>query len=116
MKEMRKLLILAAAVSLMTTAAMAQTRVETTVGAGHPTVQIAPEYRTKIKSYVTEHRVRPVTTQEKIVVGGRVPSDLELEAVPSDWGPSLTKYRYIYSGERVMLVDPETRTVVQEVD
>jgi Protein of unknown function (DUF1236) len=32
------------------------------------------------------------------------------------WGPSLTKYRYVYSGNRVMLVDPETRTVVQEVD
>ncbi len=31
-------------------------------------------------------------------------------------GPSLTKYRYVYSGSRVMLVDPETRMVVQEVD
>jgi len=37
-------------------------------------------------------------------------------AVPSDWGPSLTKYRYVYSGNRVMLVDPATRTVVHEVD
>ncbi len=36
--------------------------------------------------------------------------------LPSDWGPSLTKYRYVYSGDRVMLVDPATRTVVQEVD
>ena len=42
----------------------------------------------------------------KIVVGGRVPADVELEAVPADWGPSLTKYRYVYSGDRVMLVDP----------
>ena len=25
-----------------------------------------------------------------IVVGGRVPADVELEAVPADWGPSLT--------------------------
>jgi hypothetical protein len=57
-----------------------------------------------------------VATQEKIVVGGPVPRDVELEAVPSDWGPSLTKYRYIYSGDRVMLVDPSTRTVVQEID
>jgi hypothetical protein len=44
--------------------------------------------------------------KEKIIVGATVPSDVELEAVPSDWGPSLTKYRYVYSGERVMLVDP----------
>jgi len=45
-----------------------------------------------------------------------VPRDVELEAVPAEWGPSIAKYRYVYSGERVMLVDPETRTVVQEVE
>ena len=45
-----------------------------------------------------------------------MPSDVELVAVPPDWGPSLTRYRYVYSGDRVMLVDPGTRTVVQEVD
>jgi Protein of unknown function (DUF1236) len=79
-------------------------------------VQIEPQYRTKIKSCVTEHKIRPVTTKEKIVVGGRVPADVELEAVPADWGPSLTKYRYVYSGDRVMLVDPGSRTIVQEID
>jgi hypothetical protein len=41
------------------------------------------------------------------VVGGRVPADVELESVPTDWGPSLAKYRYVYSGDRVTLVDPE---------
>ena len=30
-----------------------------------------------------------------------MPSDVELEAVPSDW-VSLTKHRYVYSGDRVM--------------
>ncbi|WP_338695758.1 MULTISPECIES: DUF1236 domain-containing protein [unclassified Bradyrhizobium] len=55
-------------------------------------------------------------TRVKIVVGQPVPREVELEAVPADWGPSLTKYRYVYSGERVRLVDPSTRTVVQEID
>ena len=50
------------------------------------------------------------------MVGGRVPADVELESVPSDWGPSLTSCRYVYSGDRVILVDPGGRTVVQEVD
>lgn len=114
---MRKLFLLSAAAVLISTGAFAQSTVVTTTGTGHAAVvQIEPEYRTKIKSYVTEHRVRPVTTKEKIVVGGTVPSDVELEAVPADWGPSLTKYRYVYSGERVMLVDPGSRTVVQEID
>ena len=114
---MRKMLLLSAAVALMSSGALAQsTVVTTTTGAGRAAVQIEPEYRTRIKTYVTEHKVRPITTKEKIVVGGTIPSDVELEAVPSDWGPSLTKYRYVYSGDRVMLVDPGSRTVVQEID
>jgi Protein of unknown function (DUF1236) len=113
---MKKLLILAAAASLCATAAIAQTTTVTTTGAAPSAVQIEPEYRTKIKSYITEQKVRPIASKEKIIVGAKVPSDVELVAVPSDWGPSLTKYRYVYSGDRVMLVDPGTRTVVQEVD
>ncbi|MCK1490380.1 DUF1236 domain-containing protein [Bradyrhizobium sp. 180] len=114
---MKKFMLISAAALLVSTSAMAQTTVTTTTGAGHgATVQIEPEYRTKIRSYVTEHKIRPVETREKIVVGSPVPRDVKLASVPSDWGPSLTKYRYVYSGNRVMLVDPETRMVVQEVD
>jgi len=113
---MKKLLILAAAASLVATMANAQTTVETTTGAAGATIRIEPEYRTRIKSYVTEPKIRPVETQERIIVGAKVPTDVELEAVPSDWGPSVTKYRYVYSGNRVMLVDPATRMVVHEVD
>ena len=113
---MKKLLILAAAASLVATMANAQTTVETTTGAAGATIRIEPEYRTRIKSYVTEHNIRPVETQERIIVGTKVPTDVELEAVPSDWGPTVTRYRYVYSNNRVMLVDPATRTVVHEVE
>jgi hypothetical protein len=106
--------MLAAAASLVATMANAQTTV-TTTGAAPAAVQIEPQYRTKIKTYITENKLRPVQTKEKIVVGAKVPSDVELVAVPSDWGPVI-KYRYVYSGDRVMLVDPGTRTVVQEVN
>jgi len=101
----------------MTASAVAQTSVTTTTGIARESVQIEPEYRTRIKSYVTEKKLRPVTTKERIVVGSPVPADVELEAVPSDWGPSLTKkYRYVYSNNRVMLVDPGSRRVIQELD
>ena len=114
---MNKLLMTAAIATMISTGAMAQSTVVTTTGAGHAAaVQIEPEYRTKIRTYVTEHKVHPVESREKIVVGQPVAREVELEAVPADWGPSLTKYRYVYSGERVMLVDPATRTVVQEID
>jgi hypothetical protein len=111
---MKKLLMIAAAASLLVTAATAQTTV--TTGVGGAGIQIEPEYRTKIRTYVTEKKIRPVTTQERIIVGAKVPTSVELEAVPADWGPSVTKYRYIYSNDRVMLVDPGTRTVVHEID
>ncbi|MCS3892148.1 hypothetical protein M2171_001281 [Bradyrhizobium japonicum USDA 38] len=114
---MKKLMLTCAAAALISTGALAQSTVVTTTGAGHAAaVQIEPEYRTKIRTYVTEHKVRPVQTREKIVVGQPVPREVELESVPADWDPSLTQYRYVYSGERVMLVDPSTRTVVQEID
>ena len=89
---MKRLLIIAAAASLLATAATAQQTTVTT-GVGGAAIQIEPEYRTKIKTYVTEKKVRPITTQERIVVGAKVPASVELEAVPADWGPSVTKYR-----------------------
>ena len=113
---MKKLMLLTAAAVLITTGAFAQSTVTTTTGAGRADVMIEPEARTKIKTYVTQNKIRPIATKERIVVGATVPSDVELVTVPSDWGPSLTKYRYVYSNDRVMLVDPGTRAVVQEID
>lgn len=71
---MKKLILTCAAAALISTGAMAQsTVVTTTTGAGHAAVQIEPEYRTKIRSYVTKHKIRPIESREKIVVGSPVP-------------------------------------------
>jgi|SRR4051812_12622693 hypothetical protein len=113
----KKIALICAAATLLSTGAFAQSTV-VEGGHGHAStrVQIEPESRTRIHGYVTEHKIRPVRTHERIVVGSPVPPDVELEAVPEDWGPSLTRYRYIYSGNHVMLVDPETRDVIEEVE
>lgn len=71
---------------------MPDNRDDPTTGTAGAAVQIEPQYRTKIKSYPTEHKIRPVTTKERIVVGARVPADVELEAVPADSGPSVPRY------------------------
>lgn len=113
---MKKLAFAAAAAVLLSSGAMAQTTVITTGTAPHARVQIEPETRTRIKTYVTEHKVRPIATRERIAVGATVPSDVELVAVPGDWGPSLSRYRYVYSNDRVLLVDPANRSVVEEID
>src|SRR5258708_3223926 len=81
---MKKLLILAAAGSLCAPMANAKTATVTT-GAGNAAVQIEPQYRTKIKTYITENKIRPVESREKIVVGAKVPSDVDLVTVPSEW-------------------------------
>jgi hypothetical protein len=115
---LRKIALICAAATLLSTGAFAQSTVIETEGHPHvrTRVQIEPESRTRIRSYITEHKIRPVKTHERIVVGSPVPRDVELEAVPADWGPSLTRYRYVYSGDHVMLVDPETREVIEEIE
>ena len=80
------------------------------------TVELAPDQRTRIKEYVVKEKVKPVTVKERISVGATLPADVELQAVPSDWGPSVSKYRYVYSNNNVYFVDPTSRKVVQIID
>jgi hypothetical protein len=110
---MRRVLIAASAVAMLAgTQAFAQT-----VGVGPAeTVIIEPEQRTVIREYVVKERAAPVTVKERISVGGRLPADVELRIVPPTWGPKFSKYRYVYSDERVYLVEPTNRTVVQVID
>jgi hypothetical protein len=111
---MKRPILVAAAAGVLMTGAVAQTTV--TTGIARDSIQVEPEYRTKIKTYVTEKKLRPLTTTERIAVGTSVPANIELQTVPSDWGPSLTRYRYVYSNDRVMFVDPDSRRVVYKLD
>jgi hypothetical protein len=79
-------------------------------------VEIAPEQRTRIKEYVVKEKVRPVTVKERISVGATLPAEVELQAVPSAWGPTFSKYRYVYSDNHVYFVEPSSRKVVTVVD
>ena len=79
-------------------------------------VTINPEQRTKIKQYVVKEKVKPVTVKEKITVGATLPAAVELHSVPADWGPSVTKYRYVYSDDNIYLVEPSSRRVVHVID
>src|SRR5262245_19729202 len=88
-----------------------------TVGVGPAeTIVIEPEQRTVIRDYVVKERVAPVRVKERISVGATLPADVELRAVPSTWGPKFSKYRYLYSDDRVYLVEPSNRTVVHVID
>jgi hypothetical protein len=114
---MKKTLIAGAAVLALSVPAFAQsTTVTTTAPVAGATVTIAPEQRTRIKQYVVEKKVKPITVRERIAVGATLPADVELVAVPNDWGPEMSRFRYVYSDDRVMLVEPSSRRVVQIID
>ena len=57
-----------------------------------------------------------VELREQVAIGATLPANVELQAVPSDWGPTVVKYRYVYSNDHVVLVEPSTRRVVQIVE
>jgi predicted dinucleotide-binding enzyme len=79
-------------------------------------VEIGPRERTRIKEYVVKEKMSPVTVKERVTVGAVLPADVELRTVPADWGPSVTKYRYVYHDNHVVLVEPSSRRVVQIID
>ena len=101
---MKRLLLAATAFAMLAGPAMAQT------------VVIAPEQRKVIKEYVVKEHVRPHKLQSRVTVGATLPADVELAPVPETWGPSFHSYRYLYTGEDVVLVDPTSRRVIQVID
>ena len=80
------------------------------------TVVIAPEQRTVIRDYVVKEKVRPYKLQSRVTVGSTLPADVELAPVPETWGPTFRSYRYVYTGDDVVLVDPSDRRVVHVID
>lgn len=115
---MNRLLSAAAALALLSGAAVAQTTVTTTESAGD-TVEIAPAQRTVIKKYVTEHRTKPVTLKERVKVGSTVPADVTFEPLPStviSENPRLKGYSYFSTGEDTYIVEPRSRRVISTID
>jgi hypothetical protein len=113
---MKRTLLASVAVLALACPAFAQSTTITTGSAPAASVTIAPEQRTRIKTYVTEKKVKAITVKEKIAVGATLPADVELVAVPSDWGPELSSFRYVYTDNRIALVEPSSRRVVQIIE
>jgi len=79
-------------------------------------ITVQPEQRTIIREYVVRESVPVIEMERDLTVGQAVPEDVELLTVPQQWGPGMTNYRYIYSDDRVYLVEPSTRRVIQIID
>lgn len=101
---MKALYVAGFAAALFTTQAFAQA------------VVIAPEQRTVIRDYVVKEKIRPHRFQSRVTVGATLPAEVELAPVPETWGPTFRSYRYVYTGDDVVLVDPSSRRVVEIID
>ena len=111
----RSLIAVAGAIAIFATGyAFAQTAV------GPPNTDTAliipPAERSLIKQYVMKDRVSSVAAKEQMSVGGTVSAEVELRPAPSDWGPSMAKYQYLYTNNKVVVVEPISRKIVQIVE
>lgn len=79
-------------------------------------VDLDPGQRTQIKEYVVKQKVQPVEIKERIVLGSTIPQTVVLSDAPAAWGAPVAKYKYVYSGSNVYLVDPSSRRVVQVIE
>lgn len=113
---MKRTLLAAVAVLAIATPALAQSTTVTTTPGGATTVTVTPEQRKTIRQYVTTRKPKAVTIKERVTVGATLPADVELEAVPAEWGPSYGRYRYVYTDGNVVLVEPGTRRVVEIIE
>jgi hypothetical protein len=113
-----------AALAATTTAASAQTTVITrepvesrTVVTTEP-LQLTPVQRRTVYRTIVRERVVPAEPTIEYRVGARVPESVRLYSVPREVAvevPAIRSYKYMVVNNRVVLVDPVTSQVVDEV-
>lgn len=79
-------------------------------------ITIAPGQRTKIKEYVMKEKraSRPAPSGFTVSTGATLPADVELYTFGSDVG--VKDYRYTVIGNQTVLVDPDSRRIVQVIE
>ena len=76
-------------------------------------VVIAPEQQTVIREYVHKQHLASVSLLGvELNVGSALPDTVELHAIDV---PDV-KYKYVVVGDHAVLVDPDTRRIVQVID
>ena len=120
---MIKHLVVAAGLLALPAAALAQNKAPegAAVGAGAGAVGgaivggLAGSTQKEFHTYVVEQRHPAYTWDGKVVVGGTLPeTGVTYYTVPEKYG--VKTYRYTVVNDRVVLVDPATRRIVQIVE
>jgi len=123
MSNFRHAVIVTALIAGATTAS-AQTTVITrepiesrTVVTTEP-LELTPVQRRTIYRTIVRERVAPVEPTVEYRVGARIPDSVRLYSVPQEVAvevPAIRSYKYMVVNNRVVLVDPSTSQVVEEV-
>lgn len=122
---MKRLILAAAVLTGLTSAAFAQAgadtpRGEPVTGSVKATATaeekglIAPEYRARFQTYVVQQAPPSYAYSSDLTVGAVLPEQgVTYYEVPAEYG--VTQYRYTVVNSRPVLVDPGTRRVVQVI-
>jgi Protein of unknown function (DUF1236) len=108
---MLKTLMAASAAILVSTAAFAQSTVIVTQPAPPPGAVIVREMPREVRTYVMEQDMQSVPYEGDVLVGRVLPQDVEVHVVDG-YGD----YAYTVVNKRRVVVDPQTREVIQVLD
>ena len=97
---------------------------QSTPDAGRPVVPdsaplLAPDKQARIRDQVARSKLESAMLPRPAEVGMTVPASVALHALPEDSVtelPTVTAYHFFVAGERIAIVDPSTRRVVQLID
>ncbi|HVL72302.1 MAG TPA: DUF1236 domain-containing protein [Beijerinckiaceae bacterium] len=104
-----RLLSAACAAAFMVGVAGASAQTTTTT-----TTTVTTDQREKVVSYVKKQSPARVSVQEEVRVGATLPATVELRSFPGDVG--IERYRYVYLGDRIALVQPDDRRIVDVIE
>ena len=109
---MRNRLILATAAALLTLSASAYAQSTVIVQESDPvTTQSTVVIPGEVRTYVMEQQVPSVVYEGDVVVGSVLPDTVEVHTIDGH-----ADYAYTVVNERRVIVNPETRTVVQVLE
>lgn len=85
---------------------------------GAQTVIITEEQQPMVRDYIIQRQVAPaeIPSDFELSVGATVPDAIELHPLDMPEIQTQTQYRYVVVDNRTLIVDPQTRQVVQIIE
>lgn len=83
---------------------------------GTTSLHVPPQTSVDVREWVVKNKPKPYRFKEPVIIGGTVPDNVDVVAVPDAWGDDLRSYHYVYADDHVYLVDPSSRKVIYIIE